>query len=179
MQSDWRRLGFICCIHLPTPLLLQSNGIQAVCSCVPACEMAPFQPVLSQLRALRLPSPCPVYLTPLYFQSLTDLQVILSVPTCTQPKILCTGFASQLAKVLLPYFIRWILSLSSSSLERDPGLWKLKHSLQHWLQSSLLIFHVHPHLSRFFPSMRLSPGLSCSLLFLSKLCSHSCSSYSQ
>lgn len=101
---------------------LQSCGTQAVCSCVPACEMAPFQPVLSLLRALWLPSPCPVYLVPLYFQSLTDLQDILSVPTCTQLKILCTRSGSLLAKGILPYFVKWILSLSSSSLKRDPGL---------------------------------------------------------
>lgn len=158
---------------------LQSCGTQAVCSCVPACEMAPFQPVLSLLRALWLPSPCPVYLIPLYFQSLTDLQAVLSVPTCTQLKIFCTGSASLSAKGLLPYFVKWILSRSSSSLKTDPGLWKPKHSLQHWLQSSLLVLNVHPHLSRLFPSMRSSPRLSCSLPLLSKRCNHSCSVFSR
>lgn len=174
MQSDCRRLRFICCIHLPTPILCRAVAHR---QCA-ACEMAPFQPVLSQLKVLWLPSSCPVYLTCLYFQSLADLQAILRVPTYTQLKILCTGSKSLLAKVLLPYFVKWILSLSSSSLKRDPWLGKPKHSLQHWLQSSLLIFNMHPHLSRLFPSMRSSCGLSCSLHFLSNLYINSCSSYS-
>lgn len=120
MQSDCRRLGFICCICLPTGILCRAVAHRQ-CS-VPACEMSPFQPVLSQLRALWLLSPYPMYLTPFYFQSLTDLQAILSIPTCTQLKILSTGFSGLLAKVLLPKFIKCILSLSSSALKRDPGL---------------------------------------------------------
>lgn len=57
-------------------------GAQAVCSCVLACEMASFQPVLSFLRALLLLLPCPAYLTRLYLHSLTELQAVFTAPPC-------------------------------------------------------------------------------------------------
>lgn len=139
--------------------------------------MAPFNLFLSFLRALLLLSPCPVYLTPLYLHSLTELQAGFAVPTCTLFKVLCTRLASLLAKLLLPYFVKCSSSLRSSSSKKDPWPWKPKHCLQQWLQSQLLILNIPPLLSRPSPSPAGSrgslPGLSYPLPLFSKLCSHS------
>lgn len=160
--GGWDLFAVFLCLH-PSFVVLWHTDCVLLCTSMwdgllPTCLIIPegsFAPIILSC-VLNSPLPPVSYWTG------------FAVPTSTYHGMLSTASTRLSAHVILPFCIKQIAPLGSSSSKSDPWLWKPKQCLQHQLMSWLLIFNMPALLSRPSPSLARSRR-SCLKCYVSKL----------